>query len=58
MKCEESVVLCKALCGHHGADHEAFNGIQSDKAIDTTISMSKENGSYEDEKICRSCSSE
>ena len=57
LDCKESAVLCNALCGNHGADHQAFQEINKDDAFDATVNVAMKNGMYKNSEMCRICSS-
>ena len=57
LDCKEAAVLCNALCGNHGADHQAFQEINKDDAFDATVNVAIKNGMYKNQEMCRICSS-
>ena len=57
LDCKEAAVLCNALCGNHGVDHQAFQEINKDDAFDATVNIAIKNGMYKNQEMCRICSS-
>lgn len=57
LDCKEAAVLCNALCGNHGADHQAFQEINKDDVFDATVNVAIKNGMYKNQEMCRICSS-
>ena len=52
LNCKEAAVLCNALCGNHGADHQAFQEINKDDAFDATVNVARQNGMYKNQEMC------